>query len=261
MRIFRHHLGAGALAGDSLMPLALAARGKTGADVEAFVRRARGAARRAGRQIGLDDVLAEIRQGRIAMSPEARRRSAIHEAGHAIVGRSLGCGALVDLSIHDGGGQAQFEYPVDGAATLPKLEATLATVLAGRAAEQIEFGGVSICSGFGPGSDLAQATALAHDIDLQFGLGKLGPYYVDPAERHLFLAGGLVDTAVDRLRGAYARARAVLETQTTALRAITLELAEVGYLSAQDIDRIMLDHPATASPAGTPVPALEMGAA
>ncbi|MCJ2138422.1 hypothetical protein, partial [Methylobacterium sp. E-066] len=82
-----------------------------------------------------------------------------------------------------------------------------------------------------------------------------------PAERHLFLAGGLVDTAVDRLRGAYARARAILETQTTALRAIASELAEVGYLSAQDLDRIMLDHPAPASPAGTPVPALEMGAA
>jgi cell division protease FtsH len=261
LKIFRHHLGAEALAGDSLMPLALAARGKTGADVEAFVRRARGAARRAGRQIGLDDILAEIRQGRLAMSPDARRRSAIHEAGHAIVGRSLGCGALVDLSLHDGGGQAQFEYPVDGASTLPQLEATLATMLAGRVAEEIELGGVSIGSGFGPGSDLAQSTALAHGIDLQFGLGKLGPYYVDPAERHIFLVGGLVETASDRLRRAYARARAVLETQTTALRAIASELAEVGYLSAQDIDRIMLDHSAPASSAGTPVPALDMEAA
>jgi len=261
LKIFRHHLGAEALAGDSLMPLALAARGKTGADVEAFVRRARGAARRAGRQIGLNDILAEIRQGRLAMSPDARRRSAIHEAGHAIVGRSLGCGALVDLSLHDGGGQAQFEYPVDGASTLPQLEATLATMLAGRVAEEIELGGVSIGSGFGPGSDLAQSTALAHGIDLQFGLGKLGPYYVDPAERHIFLVGGLVETASDRLRRAYARARAVLETQTTALRAIASELAEVGYLSAQDIDRIMLDHSAPASSAGAPVPALDMGAA
>jgi cell division protease FtsH len=260
-RIFRHHLGVDALAGASLLPLALAARGKTGADVEAFVRRARGAARRAGRRIGLDDILAEIRQGRLAMSRETRRRAAIHEAGHAIVGRSLGHSAIIDISLHDGGGEAQFEPPVDGTATLPQLEVALAMLLAGRAAEEIEFGDVSIGSGLGSSSDLAQATALARNIDLQFGLGKLGPYYVDPADSPLFLAPGLVETVVDRLRAAYARARSILEKHTPALRSVASELAEAGYLSAKDVDRIMQAHSAPAHPAETPVPALAMGAA
>ncbi|MFK5595855.1 AAA family ATPase [Methylobacterium sp. HMF5984] len=260
-RIFRHHLGADALAGASLLPLALAARGKTGADVEAFVRRARGAARRAGRQIDLEDVLAEIRQGRLAMSEEARRRAAIHEAGHAIVGRSLGHSAIVDLTLHDGGGEAQFEAPVDGAATLPQLEAALAMLLAGRAAEEIAFGDISIGSGFGSGSDLAQATALARNIDLQFGLGKLGPYYVDPADSPLYLVHGLVETVAARLRAAYARARTVLETQMPALRAIASELAAAGYLSAKDVDRIMQVHAAPAHLVEMPVPAFAMGEA
>lgn len=259
-KIFRHHLGADALAGAPLLPLALAARGKTGADVEAFVRRARGAARRAGRQIGLDDILAEIRQGRLAMSDDSRRRAAIHEAGHAIVGRSLGHSAIVDLSLHDGGGEVQFEPPVDGAATLPQLEMALAMLLAGRAAEEIVFGDVSIGSALGASSDLAQATALARNIDLQFGLGKLGPYYVDPAHDALFLVHGLVETVADRLRAAYARASSVLKIQTPALRAVALELAEAGYLSAKDVDRIMLAHATPSDLVEMPVPALAVGA-
>jgi cell division protease FtsH len=258
-RIFRHHLGADELAGDSLMPLALAARGKTGADVEAFVRRARGSARRAGRRIGLDDVLAEVRQGRLAMPPETRWRTAIHEAGHAIVGRVLGYGAIVHLSLHDGGGEAQFE--LDGSATLPQLEAVLAMLLAGGVAEEIELGAACIGSGSGPGSDLAQATTIALDIELRFGLGKLGPFYVEPSDSHLFLVNGLLEAVADRLRSARNRSHAVLEARSTELHAIASELAEAGYLSIVDIDRIMPNHDAFAPTELTSVPALNRGAA
>jgi cell division protease FtsH len=137
----------------------------------------------------------------------------------------------------------------------------IAMLLAGRAAEEIAFGDISIGSSLGSGSDLAQATELARNIDLQFGLGKLGPYYVDPADSPLYLAHGIVETVAERLRGAYARTRAVLETQTPALQAIASELAEAGYLSVKDVDRIMLAHAAPAHPLEMPVPALTMGAA
>ena len=260
-KIFRHHLGADELAGDSLMPLALAARGKTGADVEAFVRRARGLARRTGRRIGLDDVLAEIRQGRLAMPPETRWRTAIHEAGHAIVGRVLGCGAIVDLSVHDGGGEAQFQHDMDGSATLSQLEAVLAMLLAGGVAEEIELGAACIGGGSGPASDLAQATTIARDIELRFGLGKLGPIYVEPSDSHLLLVNGLLEAVTDRLRRARDRSRAVLEARATELRTIASELAEAGYLSVVDIDRIMPIHAASAQTERMSVPALNRGAA
>ncbi|TXN81491.1 AAA family ATPase [Methylobacterium sp. WL8] len=260
-RIFRHHLGVDELAGDSLMPLALAARGRTGADVEAFVRRAKGAARRAGRRIGLDDVLAEVRQGRLAMPPATRWRTAIHEAGHAIVGRVLGCGTIVDVLLHDGGGQAQFKHDVDGSATLPQLEAVLAMLLAGGVAEEIELGAACIGSGSGPGSDLAQATTIAGDIELRFGLGKLGPFYVAPSDSHLFLVNGLLEAVTDRLRRARDRSRTVLEARSTELHAIASELAEAGYLSVVDIDRLMPNHDAFAPTELTSVPALNRGAA
>ena len=177
------------------------------------------------------------------------------------MGRALGYSAIVDLSLYDGGGEAQFEPSIDGAATLSKLETALSMLLAGRAAEEIEFGEVSIGSGFGSGSDLAQATVLARNIDLQFGLGKLGPYYVDPADSPLYLAHGLVEPVAQRLHAAYARARAILEPHAPTLRAIASELAESGYLSAKDVDRIMLARAASARSPEIPVPALVMGAA
>ena len=134
-------------------------------------------------------------------------------------------------------------------------------LLAGRAAEEIAFGDISIGSSLGSGSDLAQATELARNIDLQFGLGKLGPYYVDPADSPLYLAHGIVETVAERLRGAYARTRAVLETQTPALQAIASELAEAGYLSAKEVDRIMVAHEAPAHPVKMPISAPTMGTA
>ena len=89
----------------------------------------------------------------------------------------------------------------------------------------------------------------------------LGPYYVDPAHAALFLVHGLVETVTNRLRAAYARARTVLETHTPALHTIASELAEAGYLSAKDVDRIMQAQAAPAHPVEPLAPALAMGEA
>ncbi len=73
------------------MPAALAARGGTGADIEAWVRRAKSKARRARRDLVIDDLLAEIRRGERKALPDALRRScAKHEAGHIVIGAALG---------------------------------------------------------------------------------------------------------------------------------------------------------------------------
>jgi cell division protease FtsH len=131
-------------------------------------------------------------------------------------------------------------------------------LLAGRAAEEIEFGGASIGSGLGPGSDLAQATAIARKIDLQFGWGKLGPFYVEPTEYSPYLVGGVVEAIVARLRGAHERARTILEAQAPTLRAIASELAEAGYLSGEDIDRIILAQAVSTCPAQMLASSFEM---
>ncbi|TXM95976.1 hypothetical protein FV219_17250 [Methylobacterium sp. WL122] len=150
---------------------------------------------------------------------------------------------------------------MDGSATLPQLEAVLAMLLAGGVAEEIELGAACIGSGSGPGSDLAQATTIALDIELRFGLGKLGPIYVEPLDSHLVLVNGLLEAVTDRLRRARDRSRAVLEARATELRTIASELAEAGYLSVVDIDRIMPIHAASAQTERMSAPALNRGAA
>ncbi|WP_407525755.1 AAA family ATPase [Methylobacterium oryzisoli] len=241
-RIFRHHLGREVLPASPMLPLALAARGMTGADVEAFVRRAKGTARRTGRAVTLEDVLGEIRQGRHPLPPGTRHRFAIHEAGHAVVSHVLGFGKLVALSLHDSGGQACLELATDGAATLHELEAAMASLLAGRIAEEIEFGTGSIGAGFGPASDLAMATEIARDIELTYGLGRLGNVYVEAAATDMHLISGLLPAVAERLRHASDRARDILMNRRLSLQAIACELEETGYVSHEGIDRVLTSN-------------------
>ncbi len=238
-QIFRHHLGREILPDAPMLPLALAARGMTGADVEAFVRRAKGTARRNGRAVTVEEVLAEIRQGRHPLPPTIRHRVAIHEAGHAVVSHALGFGTLVDLSLHDNGGQACLDFAADGAATLYELEAAIASLLAGRIAEEVELGAGSIGAGFGAGSDLALATAIARDIELTYGLGHLGNVVVEAASTDMVLIGGLLPAIAERLRRASDRARNILTEQRASMQAIARALEETGYLSHEDIDRML----------------------
>ncbi|KZB97413.1 MULTISPECIES: AAA family ATPase [unclassified Methylobacterium] len=238
-RIFRHHLGRGILPDASTLPLALAARGMTGADAEAFVRRAKGAARRNGRSVTLDDLLAEIRQGRRPLTSAIRHRVAIHEAGHAIVARALRFGELVDLSLHDDGGQACLESTRDGGVTLTQLEAGLAALVAGRIAEEIELGDSSIGAGSGPSSDLAMATGIARDIELRFGFGIFGNIYLEAVGTETVMIAGLLPAIVERLRRASERARGILMEHRSALQTVGRLLEEAGYLTRGEIDQVL----------------------
>ncbi len=238
-RIFRHHLGTEILADQSTLPLALAARGMTGADVEAFVRRARGAARRSDRKVTSEDLLIEIRQGRRPLSAEQRYRVAVHEAGHAIVGHALGFGAFVELSLHDDGGQALVSLAGDGATTLVGLEAALASILAGKIAEEIELGAGSAGAGLGPESDLAMATHIARNIELAYGFGHLGNVHLEPASGEMVMIAGLLPAVAERLRHAGERARAILMERRLGLQAIANLLETKGYLSRAEINHTL----------------------
>ena len=81
--IFRQHLDDGEVPDMDLAPLGALALGASGAQVAGWVSEARAAARAAGRPMRPEDLL-----GRVAPpdqgSPADRRRSAYHEAGHAV---------------------------------------------------------------------------------------------------------------------------------------------------------------------------------
>lgn len=164
--ILRHHLG-GDLAGVDLSAAARRALGGSGADCAAWVRRARGRARRAGRATTLIDLMSEIDHAIDARSTEQDRRIAVHECGHAVVAHAFGMKlGVVRLDAPGGGGGIELHTPTDPA-TGTTLRKVLAVQLAGRAAEILVLGSPSN----GAAVDLGEATALCRNMHLRWGLG------------------------------------------------------------------------------------------
>lgn len=166
--ILRHHLGSD-LAASDLQDAARRALGGTGADCAAWVRRARGRARRAGRAVVEDDLLQEIAGAAGAACVEQERWAAIHECGHAVAARTLGL-SVGDLVLrspgHAGNGYMVFPTPI--VVTRRVIRDMLVVLMAGRAAEILVFGSPST----GAEADLLHATRLAHDMHVRWGLGR-----------------------------------------------------------------------------------------
>ena len=245
--ILRHHLGPDTLADVDLGPAAVAARGATGADCEAWARRAKARARRAGREPELADLLGEIGAGIPPMPPEVRRRVAVHEAGHGLVAVVLGIATRVTLGFQaNGNGFTEVDDGFDGSLTEAGLDRRLAFILAGRAAEQLAFGDMAAGSGGGPGSDLATATRLALMAESRFGFG----------DRHAlcYFGGSGGDVRLDdipwftgavseRLERAYTAATNLLAARRPALMRVADALEANGYLEDAEV-RPLVEGPA-----------------
>lgn len=236
--IFRHHLG-DQLPNNDLMPVALAARGSTGADAEAYVRRARGAARRARRPLQLADLLAEVRMNREPPTQEERRLIAVHEAGHAVVATLLGGMKVVGVSVGDLDGLTQVA-DIDRAASLGHCNNVLSMLMAGRAAEELVLGAASAGAGGSETSDLSLATELAKKIELKFGFGEYGPLYLGEGRYDpLTVVPGLLKSVSKRLNHAMSEAKELLARNRAAFDAVTEALDRNGYLSAAEVQELI----------------------
>ena len=243
--IFRYHLKE-ALVGVDLTPGALAARGGTGADVEAWVRRAKSKARRARRELVMDDVLAEIRGNNEPMPEVHRLASACHEAGHIVVGAAHGNCTIKAASLHDAEAVTSLSIDSAKAQSLAGLEAVITMLLAGRAAE-IELLGeaeASAGAGGGEGSDFARATKIALDIETRLGFGAFGVVHLPDKVIDLFLHDSAVIRLLkQRLDRCLARARDIVAANKQAVVTIAEALASRGYLDRADIEALLAKHP------------------
>lgn len=247
-RIFRFHIGPELLVDADLMQLALASQGATGADIEAIVRRAKGVARRERRPLAISDLLGEIRNGQPSIPPEHRRRIAIHEVGHAVVARELRTGAILGLSVHALGGTLHIANNIAGTATLARLKDEMAVLLAGRAAERVVLGDVSIGSGMLATSDLGRATGLACAIEARCGMGQLGSVYIETANDFANVPE-LLPAVRKQLDEAEERATNILIDRMATLRTVADELERRGYLSGDEIERLIAGSGAQANTA------------
>jgi cell division protease FtsH len=250
--IFRFHLGAGFLPDADLMPAALAATGHTGADVEAWVRRAKSRARRGKRELSLDDILQEIREGRDGMPESLRRVCSLHEAGHLVVGVALQVFEPRALSIFDDGGATHVELSRAQYQTENGIENLITTLLSGRAAEEVLLGSSqrTVGAGVGENSDFARATKSATDLELRFGFGALGSaQFSDRAIEMLLHDASIVGLVKKRLDKCGARARDLIGHNRPAVEAVARRLETTGYLDRATIDAILQEHPVSADTA------------
>ncbi|WP_311272287.1 MULTISPECIES: AAA family ATPase [unclassified Rhizobium] len=176
--ILRHHLNGHQIEGD-LASFVSATRGWSGADIEKLARDIRRIVRR--RNVAVtESLLLETLPQRYSLSEKELRHTAVHEAGHAIVGALMSSDILVsvgverDVSMQGGSqvaGQAIFEPTGDIIRTASYYNGRIATLLGGIAAETVVFGHHADGAGGALSSDLAVATDVATRTERHYGLG------------------------------------------------------------------------------------------
>lgn len=227
----------------ALKPLALAAAGMTGADIERLIREARQKARRQKRQLSYGDIQAALTSGQAAMPPDLIWRIAVHESGHAIAFTCLGIADVETISVGNGEGGFVESKPRQGRIENETwLQNMLACVLAGRVAEQLIFGETLMGSGGSEMSDLARATRLALDAETSLGFGKVNPLLYRSANDQpslLSLDRQLVQQVNVRLEAAADMAGKFLSDHRTTLVALANRVVEQKVLGGDEVRAVI----------------------
>ena len=190
-----------------------------------------------------------------AMTPADRRRVAYHEAGHGLVAIALPGGRLlhrITIVPRPGASGTAMLLDVDEAVTRThgELMERMATVLGGRAAEQVVFGEL----GDGAGSDLAVVTDLAHRMVTELGMSDaVGPLSWGGAYAGSRQPSGdterVIDAEVRRLvEEAGAMAVSVLTRGRDALDRVAAALLERETLTLPEVEQLAGPLTAAAPP-------------
>lgn len=236
--------------------LGVLAFGLTGADVETFVRGAARRARKAGRPINQDDLVAEVTRkprsssGAVRLTPDDMRRVALHEAGHALA-RYLGSRGGQDISYVSIVPRADGTLGFVAAVPSPNVLMTraqyreqLQVFLAGRAAEELEYGPDGVSAGAGgesQQSDLAVASRVATGLVCQQGMAESGQMLWSNQP-----TGLQRDEAERLLRDAYAEVRGRLDSHRAQLQKLTDALVTRQELSGDEVRQILASGQAQA---------------
>lgn len=144
--------------------------GTTPAQISNLLRQAASRARADGRNTHAS--IADLQAARQAEFPDYElvdfERVAIHEAGHLVAGHVMGLPVPQRLTVSLQ--KSSVETTLPGMFTAETLQASLVTMMAGRAAEIELLGTCSVGAGLGPDSDLAKATRLAFEAQAAFHL-------------------------------------------------------------------------------------------
>lgn len=243
--------------------LARGTPGFTGADIESVVNEAALIASRADKkavemvdfELAKDKVLMGSERKSLMITPDEKRNTAYHEAGHTLVARKIpGTDPIHKVTIIPRGaalGLTQ-QLPTDDRYTQNKqfCDAAISILLGGRAAEELVFGQPTT----GAGNDIERATELARKMVCEWGMSeKLGPLSFGRKEEAIFLGKEIhqakeysEDTAKDIdsevrnvIMGNYDRAKKILKDNIDTLRNLAEALLEREVLAGDEINTII----------------------
>lgn len=238
--------------------------GFSGADIENMLNEsAILAARRNSNLISekdIDDASLKVTMGeerRTLQTEEEKRVTAYHEAGHAIVAaKSKNMDTVSRISIIPRGGSlGHTSLPPEKDRyneTKSRLVALIATMLGGRAAEELVFNEQTI----GASSDIERATSLARKMVTEFGMSSLGPISFDGHHGSYFLAKELgegplyseetsskIDSEIRKIiEEAHQNALTVLKENRAVLDKVSERLLEVETIDGKEFYEILNSH-------------------
>ena len=245
--------------------LARATAGFTGADLENLLNEAALLAARAKRRfLTMEDlhesmlkVIAGPEKKSRVVTPHARRLTAYHEAGHAVVIHQLPTQDPVhQITIIPRGpaGGMTISLPQEDKSYLSRreLEERIAVCLGGRAAEQLVLGDSST----GASNDLQKASAIARDMVTKYGMSeKLGTIAYGSESDEVFIGrsmaqtrtyseevAALIDGEVKAIvDGAYQRCVDILSAHRTELDLTARYLLEHETMDADIFEKVFAD--------------------
>src|SRR2546421_328152 len=222
-----------------------------------------------------DKVMLGIERKSMVLTPEERKLTAYHEAGHALVTVTVpGLDPLHKVTIVPRGRALgiTFWLPEEDRHNYTKeyILGRLPTAYGGRVAEELVFGLEKVTTG--AAQDIQQATEMARRMVTQFGMSDaVGPIAIGDREQEIFLGrdvvqrreisertAELVDAEVKRILGAaYEVAREIIATRRDALDRIASALLERETLDHDEVDLVVAGKPLPpqAPPVPTPPPA------
>ncbi len=235
--------------------------GFTGADLANLVNEAAlNAARRNQKVVTMFDL--EFAKDKVMMGPERRsmvvsekerRLTAIHEAGHTIVGLNIPESDPVHkVTIVPRGRALGVTYYLPEqdvlGRTKEELLAMIANAMGGRIAEELYIGRITT----GASNDIERATELARQMVCTYGMSELGPLAFGKKEEQIFLGREIaqhrdfsedtaikIDQEVKRIISSqYQRAEKILSENKTVMENMTQALLERETLDSVQIRRI-----------------------
>ena len=257
----------------SLSDLAKATAGFTGADLENLLNEAALLAARSDKRfITMSDlheammkVIAGPEKKSRVVTPQAKRLTAYHEAGHAVVIHELDSQDPVhQITIIPRGpaGGMTISLPQEDVTfqTRQQLTERIAVCLGGRAAEELALGDIST----GAGNDLQKASAIARNMVTRYGMSeKVGNVVFDSGHDEVFIGrsmaqtknyseevAALIDEEIKALvDGAYARCGEILTHRRRELDIVAEYLLRYENMDAKTFEQVFTDPAALQPPA------------